>query len=116
MDLILLYPLIWLVMVGAGLIGYFVSGNRADVYFTAQLLIIALVLFVFRDTFGAMDSMIWTIYALGFGSYIVAFLAGASIPGTPASKLGWVLVFQGIAFAVTYLVLPAAFGIVEVTL
>lgn len=107
MDIILLYPLIWLLMVGAGFIAYLAAGKRADVYLIVQLLIIALVLFVLRDTFGAMDPMVWAVYALGFGSYVVAFLAGAA-----TKSIGWVIAFQGTAFVVTYLILPFAFGIV----
>ena len=109
MDIFTLYPIVWLFFMLMGMAGYAATRGKPSGYFLFQLVVVALVLFLFRDTFGAVEESIWMLYAIGFATYIAAFLVGAS-----TEKVQWVIVFQSLAFGITYMVLPYAFGFVVV--
>ena len=107
MDIFILYPIAWLLFMGLGILGYVITRKAASGYFLMQLLIVALVLFLLRDTFGAMDTSVWVMYAIGFASYVIAFVAGYA-----SWKMEGVVTFQLLAFVITYLTLPWLFGFV----
>lgn len=106
-DMFVMYPIAWALFMLFGIAGFILGRGKPSIYLLSQLLLVGLVLFVLRDTFGAMSGDAWAVYAIGFASYIGAFLAGIS-----TESMSWVVIFQLAAFMVTYLFLPWAFGFV----
>ena len=109
-DVFLFYPVVWILFMGMGVLGYgliYMLSNKKKSpfgYFLFQLLAVAVVLAALRDTFGATEPAVWWLYAVGFASYIAAFVVGAAV-----KRVEGVVSMQIMAFFVTYLMLPWVF-------
>ena len=104
-DIFVMYPVAWMLFMGAGIAGYVISRGAVSVYLSLQVLSATLVLYFFRDTFCAMEANAWMMYLSGFIAYLVAFLFGAR-----TESVGWVVIFQAVAFMMTFLTFPWLFG------